>query len=396
MADVAIELQHVYKKFKKGEIYDSLRDLIPALTGRLLRSQKSAALENREFWAVNDVSFQVTRGEAFGIIGPNGSGKSTILKLLSGILKPTRGAMIVNGKLSALIEVGAGFHQDLTGRENIFLNATILGMKRSEIVRKFDEIVDFSGLAEFIDTPIKRYSTGMYARLGFAVAAHIDPDILLVDEVLSVGDLLFQKKCMQKMMSIMKSGASVIFVSHNLKAVSDLCDRSLLLTRGRPVQVGPTDEVIRAYLNQSLMSDHQQINSDVRISRVTIRDETAERAQFKAGQKAWLEVELHAAKKCDKLSIVLYLQDEHFYDIFITSTEPLGYEAFSLDAGETRAFTFELDLNLGSGTFRFGVRLYRYDIAKIYDDRFPAATIVIGSTHGILGATNLYPKLVKM
>src|SRR5882762_615863 len=213
MTEISVRFQNVWKKFRRGERYDSLRDLIPAATRRLLSREKSVQLTSREFWALHDVSFQLRRGEAIGIIGPNGSGKSTTLKLLSRILKPDTGSVQVHGRMGALIEVGAGFHPDLTGRENIYLNGTILGMKRAEIDRKFDAIVEFSGLADFIDTPVKRYSTGMYARLGFSVAAYVDPDVLIVDEVLSVGDIVFQNRCLEKMNEIIRSGATVIFVS---------------------------------------------------------------------------------------------------------------------------------------------------------------------------------------
>ena len=191
-----IEFNHVWKKFKKGEKFNSLRDAIP----NLFRSFSNGnSLEKQEFWALQDVSFQITKGEVLGIIGPNGAGKSTILKLLSRIMKPNKGEMKINGRLSALIEITAGFHPELTGRENAYLNGTILGMRKKEIDAKFDDIVEFSGLREFIDTPVKRYSSGMYSRLGFSVAANMDPDILLVDEVLSVGDIAFQAKCAQKM-----------------------------------------------------------------------------------------------------------------------------------------------------------------------------------------------------
>src|ERR1700730_4031283 len=207
MSDVALRMEHVYKKFRKGEMYNSLRDLLPALTGRMFQQRELRENDQREFWALQDLSFEVMQGEAFGIIGHNGAGKSTALKMLSRVMKPTKGRMVVNGRLSALIEVGAGFHQDLTGRENIFLNGVILGMSRAEIRRKFDEIVEFSGLTEFIDTPVKRYSSGMHARLGFSVAAHLEPDILVIDEVLSVGDFAFQRKGLEKMRAIAKSGA---------------------------------------------------------------------------------------------------------------------------------------------------------------------------------------------
>ena len=226
MSDVALELDHIWKKFRKGEIYDSLRDWIPAFVGKMMGREASGDVSTREFWALKEISLSVKRGEVLGIIGHNGAGKSTMLKILSGVLKPTRGVMRVNGKLSALIEVGAGFHQDLTGRQNIYLNGTILGMSRAEIGKKFDQIVAFSGLEEFLDTPVKRYSTGMYARLGFSVAAHVDPDILIVDEVLSVGDYAFQNRCMERMKEVVRSGAAVMFVSHNLHAVVSLCTRA--------------------------------------------------------------------------------------------------------------------------------------------------------------------------
>ena len=222
MSDIALELNGVWKKFRKGERHDSLRDLIPALFKKTL-SPVQSSLKEEEFWALKDISLGVKRGEALGIIGPNGSGKSTTLKILSGIIRPTKGTIKVNGRLSALIEVGAGFHQDLTGRENIYLNGAILGMRKEEIDRKLDEIIAFSGISDFIDTPVKRYSSGMYARLGFSIAAHVDPEVLLVDEVLSVGDMSFQEKSINKMMSFKDSDASIIFVSHNLASVNLLC-----------------------------------------------------------------------------------------------------------------------------------------------------------------------------
>jgi lipopolysaccharide transport system ATP-binding protein len=248
MSDITVEFDHVWKKFRKGEIHDSLRDLIPALTRRLFSGNHKQELQEQEFWALKDVSFQVKRGEALGIIGPNGAGKSTILKLLSRILQPNKGHIQVNGKLSALIEVGAGFHPDLTGRENIYLNGAILGMKRQEINRKLDEIIAFSGIEDFIDTPVKRYSSGMYARLGFSVAAHVDPDVLLVDEVLSVGDMSFQQRCMAKMAERIRAGVTVVFVSHNLQAVATLCPRALVLSRGDKIFEGKAEEALAAYL----------------------------------------------------------------------------------------------------------------------------------------------------
>ncbi len=253
MSDIAIEICHVWKKFRRGEIHDSLRDLVPALVrGVMGRGPKGTDLAEGEFWALTDISFQLKRGEIVGIIGPNGAGKSTVLKILSRILRPNRGQVRVNGHLSALIEVGAGFHPDLNGRENIYLNGAILGMKKAEIDRKFDQIIAFSEIEKFIDTPVKRYSSGMYLRLAFAVAAHLEPEILLVDEVLAVGDTRFQKKCLNKIQEIGRQGCTVFFVSHNLPAVTRLCERAILLDQGRVLQDGPSRQVVGVYMNPIL------------------------------------------------------------------------------------------------------------------------------------------------
>lgn len=241
-----IEFSHVWKKFKKGEKATTLRDFIPYFFGKMLNN-KNHLNKKEEFWALRDVSFEVKRGETLGIIGPNGAGKSTILKILSGIMRPNKGDVKIKGRLSAIIEITAGFHSDLTGRENIYLNGSIMGMTKKEINKKFDSIVEFSGISEFIDTPVKRYSSGMYVRLGFAVAAHIDPDILLIDEVLAVGDIAFQAKCAQKMRELKSSGTTMVFVSHNLSAVQSICSRVILLNEGQIKQVGRPEEVISAY-----------------------------------------------------------------------------------------------------------------------------------------------------
>src|SRR4051812_1724059 len=242
-----VVFDHVWKKFRRGERHDSLRDLVPAMASRLLRRRPADALSEQEFWAVRDVSFEVGPGEALGIVGPNGAGKSTILKLLTKILRPTRGRMDMQGRVGALIEVAAGFHPDLTGRENVFLQGAIMGMPRSEIARKFDAIVDFSGVEDFIDTPVKRYSSGMNARLGFAIAAHLDPDVLLIDEVLSVGDVGFQERCVTRMRELLARGIPLVFVSHNLAAVVELCTRAILIDRGEVRFDGRPAEAVAAF-----------------------------------------------------------------------------------------------------------------------------------------------------
>jgi lipopolysaccharide transport system ATP-binding protein len=391
MSNIALEVDHVFKKFKRGALYDSLRDLVPALARRLIKGQSKQILKDREFWALHDICFQVKRGEAFGIIGSNGAGKSTILKLLTGIMKPSRGTIKVNGTLSALIEVSAGFHPDLTGRENIFLNGAILGMRHKEIQKRFDAIVDFSGLAEFIDTPVKRYSSGMFARLGFAVAAHVDPDILIVDEVLSVGDFAFQKKCMERMTQVIHSGATVVFVSHNLRAVADLCPRSLLLDRGHVLTVGPTDEVIRQYLADAQERHTRNLGRELFISDIQVRGMEGLRNYFQSGDRAYVDVEVHSRGKYERLAVVITIKNSECVDVFNTSTERLNASNFSLYEGEGLTCTFALDLHLAPGTYYVSCWIHRYDTQKEYDHWESAETFFVSAEQDIKGLANLYP-----
>jgi len=395
MSDVALRMEHIYKKFRKGEIYNSLRDFLPAMTGKMFRGQELDASDKREFWALQDISFEVKRGESLGIIGRNGAGKSTALKILSRIMKPTKGRMIVSGRLSALIEVTAGFHPDLTGMENIFLHGTILGMNKREIQSKLDQIIAFSGLEEFIDTPVKRYSSGMYARLGFSVAAHVNADVLVVDEVLSVGDFVFQQRCMERIRSVIEAGTTVLFVSHNLKSVTEICQRAMLLEHGKVVTIDNTDAVIRKYLSTDETSKISDEKKPVYISRVTVRDRVGEQSTFESGQKAWVDVEVTAREALDKLAVVIWFKDDTQYIIFHTSTERLGFAPFSLQPGGTYRCTFELSLNIAHGTFHLVTQVYRYDIQKGYDRREPASTIFIGSTTAVGGAVNCFPRLIE-
>ncbi|HSI34826.1 MAG TPA: ABC transporter ATP-binding protein [Tepidisphaeraceae bacterium] len=251
MSEPVVTFQNVFKKYARGEQHGTLRDFLAASVGRWFgKGVDPTQLKGEEFWAVKDLSFSLKKGESMGIIGPNGSGKSTTLKLLSGILKPDRGTYSVKGRLSALIEVGAGFHPDLTGRENVYLNGSILGMTRKETRAKFADIVDFSGVAEFIDTPVKRYSSGMAVRLGFAVAAFIEPEVLLVDEVLAVGDTEFRSRCQHRMDQMLRKGVTLILVSHNLNEVKNLCDTTLMLWKGEKVNQGPTNKVLEEYYHR--------------------------------------------------------------------------------------------------------------------------------------------------
>ena len=247
---VAIEARGLSKRYRLGEFqaaYGSLRESL-VHAGRQLTGREPRHHEKQELWALQDVSFDVAEGEVLGVIGRNGAGKSTLLKVLTRITTPTSGRVEIRGRVGSLLEVGTGFHPELTGRENIYLNGAILGMKRREIQRKLPEMVEFSGVEAFIDTPVKRYSSGMYVRLAFSVAAHLEPEILLVDEVLAVGDAEFQARCLGRMEDFGATGRTVLFVSHNMQAMAQLCDRVILLDGGRVVRDGPSSEVVAQYL----------------------------------------------------------------------------------------------------------------------------------------------------
>jgi len=257
MSDTVIRVENLSKRyrigssqghFKYGSLRDSLANAVKAPFRRLRSSSDSLKEAPKHIWALKDVSFEVKRGEVLGIIGRNGAGKTTLLKILSRITKPTEGHVRLRGRVGSLLEVGTGFHPELTGRENIYLNGAVLGMKRIEIDRKFDEIVDFAEIEQFLDTPIKHYSSGMYMRLAFAVAAHMEPDILLIDEVLAVGDLAFQKKCLGKMEKVTQEGRAIIFISHNMNSISHLCNRVIWIDLGRIISDGNADDVISNYL----------------------------------------------------------------------------------------------------------------------------------------------------
>ncbi len=275
MKPIALSVRDIAKKYRIGgpaQRHASLREAITHTATAPLRGMRSlmrsadakqTAREAEEFYALKGVSFDIRQGEIVGLIGRNGAGKSTLLKILSRITEPTSGRAEVHGRLGSLLEVGTGFHPELTGRDNIFLNGAILGMRRHEIANRFDEIVDFSGVSQFIDTPVKRYSSGMYLRLAFAVAAYLDTEILVVDEVLAVGDASFQKKCLAKMEDVGQHGRTVVFVSHNMMAVTRLCQRTILLDEGRVIANGPSHEIVGAYLRSGLGTTAEREWGDV-------------------------------------------------------------------------------------------------------------------------------------
>lgn len=281
MADPIISVEHLSKKYliSHQASYGTLRDSIMNVLTRPFRP-RTAATKPEEFWALHDINFEIQPGERIGIIGRNGAGKSTLLKILSQITPPTTGEIRLQGRVASLLEVGTGFHQELTGRENIFLNGAILGMRRKEILKKFDEIVAFAEIDNFLDTPVKRYSSGMYIRLAFAVAAHLDSDILIVDEVLAVGDTQFQQKCLQKMEDVAAHGRTIFFVSHNLPSIQSLCTRVLLLQQGRIRAIGQPANIIQQYLGDAHLDaekhwelGHGPKNSVAELIRISLQND---------------------------------------------------------------------------------------------------------------------------
>ncbi len=343
-----VEFEHVWKKFRYGEVNDRLRDAIPALVGRLLgRTDPDEGLWKGEFWALRDVSFVVRPGEALGLIGPNGAGKSTILKLLIRIMKPTSGRCAIRGRVGALIEVASGFHPDLTGRENVFLQGVIMGMPRSEIARKFDQIVEFSGVLPFIDTPVKRFSSGMQARLGFAIAAHLEPEVLLIDEALAVGDASFQEKAFARVRELVSQQIPVVVVSHQLDAISTLCRQAILLDRGRVVRSGTPHECIAAYLHgEAGVLPPTAGDGAVRIEDVELSAVTAESG---ARLRAVLACVVVDPARADRESVRVRVRSAQTGEtVFETGTQQLG---IALPREGEYEVEFDLQMNVARGIY---------------------------------------------
>jgi len=362
--EIMVRFDGVGKRYARGRRRGSLRDAIPALAARLARRSPAALEDVRDFWALRDVSFEVRHGEALGVIGHNGAGKSTILKLLAGVSAPTQGHAGVNGRFAALIELGAGFHPDLTGRENVYLNGSILGLKRSELDRKMESIVDFANLEKFIDTPIKHYSSGMHARLGFAVAAHVEPDVLLIDEVLSVGDFAFQQKCMKRMEQFRREGVAIVFVSHNLNAIANLCSKAILLQTGQVVAAGAPRDVIDAYTNAAytIVSDEEAAQiTDMEHGRVTKHMEIVgadlsdgdgrPTRSASAGETATLRVRLRAHRDIHDPIIGIGLRSADGTWVYGTNSAMQKMTIGDVGASEDITVAFGLTLNLCEGTY---------------------------------------------
>ncbi len=354
-------------------------------------STPSAAPTSEVFSALHDVSFEVARGEVLGVIGRNGAGKSTLLKILSRITEPTSGRIGIKGRVASLLEVGTGFHPELTGRENVFLNGAILGMSRLEVIRKFDEIVHFSGVEKFLDTPVKRYSSGMYVRLAFAVAAHLEPEILIVDEVLAVGDAEFQKKCLGKIKDVAQAeGQTVLFVSHNLGAVEALCDRALYLDQGRVAAVGNTAEVLQAF-RQSMDSSFSnkpavrggRTESGYRISRLEPSS-----ALFEPRQEMVFTAQIQCPDEDASCHFSMHIQDES--DVNVTTVSTQFLEQSFLKAGRNVLSITIRSPWLAPGRYHINAFLYQVGILDRWDDacRFEVGTNVATRGFSMVSAGN--------
>ena len=393
MPDFAIRVDDLGKQYRIGTAgtrYPTLRDaLTGAVGGAVQRVRRLAAshgsseekISPGKIWALRHVSFEVKPGQVLGIVGRNGAGKSTLLRILSRVTEPTEGIGEVHGRVGSLLEVGTGFHPELTGRENIYLNGAILGMKRAEIERKFDEIVEFSEVSQFIDTPVKRYSSGMYLRLAFAVAAHLEPEILVVDEVLAVGDAEFQRKCLGKMSDVAQAGRTVLFVSHNMSAILRLTQETIVIEKGRLVLRAPTAQAVDYYLSRGFSEDGlrtweaDEVSAEAAPFRplaLRVRDSRGKVAStVRSVEPITLEVEYQLDAPVTGLRIGLYLMSTRGEPIFTTfdTDDPAQFERFSARPAGHYCSRCQVPADLlNEGRFVVGVNASSYRIKRYFQD----------------------------
>ena len=396
----AIRFEDVSKRYRVGPgSYGTLRDEVAAVFRKVVSRQPkeaSPASINRDIWALRDVSFEVEQGEAFGIIGPNGAGKSTILKLLAGIAAPNQGHIHVHGRIAPLIELGAGFHPELTGRENVYINGVILGMSREEVRRRFDAIVAFAELEEFLDVPLKKYSSGMYARLGFSVAIHTEPDVLLVDEVLAVGDWAFHVKCFKLMKDFLHRGTTIVLVSHNMDAVSELCQQSVLLNSGRVEANGPTSEAIAKYY--AVCSQHH-INYKpdgtkvARIDRLELLGLSHEpRNTFHAGEMALLRYWVIFDDEVISPEFGFFVRGSDQTFLVSTGSRDLGVTMDRCASGSLYRVEFVFEVNLLEGVYHIGAEVRDRHFKNYYDFTEKAVTMIVHEKYSHGGWVHLNPQ----
>lgn len=401
MSDLALKVQGLYKQYRLGVVgSDSLKDDIKITFSKLLGKRPENLFkvddnnrmigDSKYVWALKEINFSVKKGEILGIIGKNGAGKSTLLKILSKVTGPTKGSIMVSGKIASLLEVGTGFHPELTGKENIFLNGAILGMKKPEIKSKLDEIVDFSGIGKYIDTPAKRYSSGMKVRLGFAVAAHLEPEILIVDEVLAVGDAEFQKKCIGKMNDVSKNeGRTVLFVSHNMNSIQELCNKGLFLKDGQVDFMGSIQETIPRYLssykNTLMTSDLTNIrkrngNGLVRFSSIKIIDDSKNEINFiLSGQNITIELGFENNNNEDTNSFhisVSFVNDLEQPIFHLSTLEGMGKNFILAKTNkQVKVYCTVKNIPLPSGIY--SINLYCSNGVKTFDEIIGGARIKV-------------------
>ena len=381
--ETIISVKNIGKKYKithQQGGYVALRDILANVLKSPFKFLKQKTKEvagiakKEEFWALRDINFEVKKGEVIGIIGHNGAGKSTLLKILSQITPPTEGEITINGRVGSLLEVGTGFHGELSGRENIFMNGAILGMKKKEIVRKFNDIVTFAGIEKFLDTPVKYYSSGMYVRLAFSVAAHLDPDILIIDEVLAVGDAEFQKKCLGKMDDITKKeGRTILFVSHNLDAVEQLCSRSVLIEKGSVKAVGPTRNIIDEYLRSDKASKPtieipRDTSKNIQITKLSLLSEKTETTEVSINQPFLLRIEFMVEKETEPLNFGISILNNQ--EILLNSYESDyigGFKTYKPGKCVKEIKFPEYMFNVGSYQINTFIHQNIIDLTHVYD-----------------------------
>jgi lipopolysaccharide transport system ATP-binding protein len=382
-----VRFDGVWKRFRRGEVHDSLRDLVPALLGRVMKRRSASELAEDEFWALRDFSFEVKPGAALGIIGANGAGKSTALKILTRILRPNQGSVVVRGRIGALIEIAAGFHPDLTGQENIFLQGSIMGMPLELIKRRFDEIVSFSGIEEFISTPVKRYSSGMNARLGFAIAAHLDPDVLIIDEVLAVGDFRYQERAFDRIRTLVTSGIPVVIVSHQLERIASLCTEAIVLDHGTAVYVGQPSEAIAHYLSGQQSADGAGAHrTGVRFGTLAVDGPR----EVNSGERVTLCLDGRVDGPFLRTQNILFRIRSigSGQIVSATSSDRFGLQLPGDSAFRVRA-NFELNLRPGL----YAVETYLMDETSPVEYSGPIAHVQVRDDPAFLGTTQLKPSL---